>query len=127
MALPEVTSETLQIINGWLKATGELVKEQAPEVVRQILSYELYSSILWMAIPFVIIVACVFIWVKVSVTIEKDQSSFSSDAALNMFFYILITVIIIISVFIFASNTMDLLKVITAPKLVILEYIKSYK
>jgi hypothetical protein len=103
----EIGKELAQELITLLKSTKDFVVEQAPDIARQILAWELYTSMVWAAICVLAIVLCVF-----SMCNSDDEGVIGGG-----FFVTLVSLIC------FGIQISDIIKVKVAPKIFLLDYL----
>ena len=122
-ALEKQIADTL----GAAQQTGSealsFIKERAPILAEQIIQYELLSNLTYLALVAACLVACAFLF---KFSWKHERSAWKS----NDFYVCPIGVWLVIPALISVASLpfalIDLVKVLTAPDLVVLEYISKF-
>lgn len=126
MATPNKTDEVLAAIltNGLETAekTGQFLKEQLPDVVQQLLMWNIANCIMWISVVLIYYIVYSVGWVKFTKKAEaSDMYSSSRDWAYT--FKLVGGVIgVLIATPILMMYLSELLKLLIAPKVWLLEY-----
>ncbi len=109
--------ETLQVLIDTLKTTKDFIGDQAPKVVQELLNYVFFNTIYSMVIDFIIVSICIYFIKKCSIKVKED----------DIFVFPLVALMIIALIFSidFMFDVNSLIKLKIAPRIVIIDYLKS--
>lgn len=106
-----------------LQNTKSFVAEQAPDVIRQLLNYELVSSIIVFVGSLGLILTAFFIYNHYRKLVKKENSRRARGLA-DIYLAILVIVLIFGCVPALCSFS-NIIKITVAPKVYVLEYLKK--
>ena len=118
---PKIINEILQILQDTLKSGVDVVQSQFPILCEQILRYSLLSNSVGMAISVFITICSV---TSIIIGISKHESGDYMDES-SIIFIIIGSVTGVVALCAAVAFSMDVIKVITAPNLVLLEAIRG--
>jgi hypothetical protein len=99
--------------------TGELVIEQAPEIIQEFYNWHLASSIIWIVISLIVII--IYCW-NFKKWYNGAFIGFDENEELYTVLILLVGLASVFSIVGILENTIDLIKILTAPKLYLIEY-----
>lgn len=99
-----------------LKTTKDFVVSQAPDVVREILVYSLWNSLLWASLNLIGVIIAIYFYKKVS------KAKCTDDRSLGGFISAVIGIVFFMG---FVSNLNYVAKIKLAPKLFLIEYLSE--
>ncbi len=112
----------------WMESTEGFVVEQAPDVVQQLLDYSFYRSIIWL----LLICACLlalnlgcFYWRKLITEDTAEDWGPTEKQECREKVYLIQGVFSFLFFLIGFIHFLDILKIVTAPKLFLLEYFRA--
>lgn len=112
-ALAKIIDKTLNAVDSGV----EFLSNQIPDVIHQLLLYNMVWALMWWAISIIVIVACVTFIVKGVKACQADR--IDEDLAAGIIIPCAIVIIIFTIVF---ANNWDWMKIWLAPKLYLIEY-----
>lgn len=121
------------LINWTEKAAGkgsDFIAEQAPLVVKEVLAWNIWSSVVWIGIAASVWVVLFWFW-RYVIKLTKDWEEYtprggtSDRTAGRIASFCLAAGWTIVSVLIISTQVMDITKAVVAPRLVILEMLKE--
>jgi hypothetical protein len=95
------------------ETTGEFVVEQASDLVQQFITYRIIHESIWTGVLVIFLVLCAWCTVE---SFKENEGDFNNLATLGL------TIITVLTFFGVIIKTIELLKVIVAPKIYIIEY-----
>lgn len=104
----EFAEKALELV----KSTGQFVLDQSNDLFKQMVQFEIYSNMVWIA---VCLIAAIFAGYQIKKVLKEDFEDF------HIAVYILGGTIFIFSSIGFVVNILDLLKAETAPKVFLIE------
>ena len=99
------------------KDVKDFVLSQAPDVVQQLLRWELMYSLINFTIILILIAFCIYLCRWVNLNMEKNSDYMAKKTLLNGGFFILI--IFMLSIL---SENLNWLQILIAPKVYLIEY-----
>lgn len=115
----------LDYVGTTVKDGDALLREQAPLVVKEIVAWEFWSSIATIGMTTAILalaIALLFFCMKKAVSDTKSDIDWSEPAAALLITAAILGVVWLVVV---PTNAMSAVKASTAPRLVVLDYLKS--
>lgn len=109
---PQVQSKLLDLLKELEKGV-EFGREQAPIIVEQLLTYNMYVSASLASLGFVLLFIAIWLWKK------------TTSGAYDEIVYIISAIVAILGALMVTINAAILVKVITAPNLFVLDYIRT--
>ena len=97
------------------ETTGQFVIDQAPDLIQQFLSYHLYATVFLLVISFIITLLCA------RGIFSKKHTEYLDDNDMEIL-KVLYVIGGLIFCILFLIQVMDLLKILIAPKIYIIEY-----
>ena len=125
---PEVSDKLAHLLD-WLgnvvNDADTFARAQLPEVAREIVAWELWSSVGWGSLFAIIVVACI---VSVVVMLKKTSGMNTGDRmeAIGPF-VVPIAVLAAISMMFVAGFANDASRAVIAPRVVIIDYIRKHR
>lgn len=120
----EMKEDQINSLLSWLlealKGTQGLVLSQAPDLIKQILLYEMIARATWIVVTTVLVYIC---YRTVKYGIEADKKDRFSD--MGMPCKVIGSVCGVVSVFSFLYSVETLSKVVFTPKLFVFEYVSG--
>jgi hypothetical protein len=120
-------NEMMSFVLEQVKDGTGFVREQAPLVAQEIVRYELWSSsvrIIWMAVVIVTLAIAVIKAVKRG---DFDIDAPMTRACFSVIASVLLLLASVFGVVVIAENTTQVVKCLTSPRLVVLDYLKTLK
>ena len=99
--------------------TGEFVIEQAPEILQEFYNWHLASSIIWIVISLIVII--IYCW-NFKKWYNGAFIGYDDNEELYTVLILLVGIASVFSIVGILENTIDLIKILTAPKLYLIEY-----
>ena len=119
----KLVNDALSSVIETVRATGNFVIEQAPDVIRQLILYNTINLAMWVVLGLVVLLAT-YVVVKKFLKLEKTLNKYDSGGALAA--AVLSGAIgSVTGIGLIMSNISDLIKIIVAPKIWLLEYAAS--
>lgn len=119
--LLQQATDVISFVKDTAKNGADLVKEQAPILIKEILNYNLCADILRIIFPWIIVIILACVWKK---SYDKIESADDGFAFISSISGMLMVVMTIFAMIIFFVNALDLIKIIFAPRLYMLEHLK---
>lgn len=128
--LANASADTINLINEWAKSAGDKITEQAPLVVQEIIHYRMTMDLLWTLV-------CIFAVITALINIKKlvtfcqsveDEYGEMYDVgpSVKSVSYIVASLFSILVALGTFPMVNDLIKVVLAPRLYILDYMLNY-
>lgn len=128
---PEINDKITAIIDKLThaaEASGGFVLEQAPQLAREIIRYEIYSSAFWVVFSLVILVLTYKSFYRGYKDASKPYGPDNAPGGLlgeaRMFVSAVFSFIFLI---VLLCNSESFIKSLSAPRLILLEYVRNFK
>lgn len=110
----EKLNELIEYLTDTIKSTGGFIQEQAPDIISQLIDYKvmLYTNCLWIFG----IISAILLFIGI---LNIIFSEYNKEVG------VMLLVISIIPIIVTTSNYIALLKISIAPKVYILDYLKT--
>jgi hypothetical protein len=121
----EQLKKALDVIIAYIQQSGEFVKTQAPLVAQEYLKYNMVADIIWLTLDVVVLLIIVWSWFKYAKYIKKIGEITDDNDFIIMTWSIgnvAGCIPFVIGLFV---TLMDLVKVLYAPRLYVLEGLKK--
>ena len=121
-ALQGKLSEILELGKQGVLQAADMIKEQMPDLVEQILRWEFVISLLWFVGAFILFVVMISNFRKLRIYLKKqDEDSQNENVEALIIPYALAHLIPLVTIF----SSIVWIKILVAPKLFLVEYISQ--
>lgn len=117
--------EVINKVTSGVEGAIEFSKEQIPDVLEQLLMWNMCESIMWLVIGLVLVVTSVkmfFGWNSRKKVILSSDYCGEDKEDLQTIWWVVLIVIGVAGIPFVIYNTLEIIKIIVAPKLYLLEY-----
>lgn len=115
-------AKTIELLNKTIEGSGNFVMDQAPQVVKEIVTYSAISSFCWMLFWGMILFVLILCLKKTLKAVNGDLCEDVEIRGMVISFFLVLNVIIGAFFFI---KLQDGLKAIFAPRVVIIDYVRN--
>lgn len=112
--LGQASAEAVKQLMAWLKAGGEYVGAQAPDIARQYLAWRWWEAVMGIGLGVILILVCVVFWI---IAIKQPLNNGDTGTGFGVAGFISLCAGIGIT----AANAYTLVQVTVAPKIVLIE------